>query len=117
MKNFYDVLKQRELPDGPVWCDQGVYKIAKEIQLVKLDEFDNIFLGLGGFHTKEVVLACIGKFLEGSGVEEILVQSKAFGPDMLKAVMNGGHYNCSKSVLNILTFVSNCRGHQIKTVL
>ena len=45
----------------------------KEIQLLKLDKFDNICLGLDGFHTKKVVLACIGKFLEGSGVEEILV--------------------------------------------
>ena len=29
----------------PLWCDQDVYRIAKEIQLLKLDEFDNIFLG------------------------------------------------------------------------
>ena len=70
-----------------------MYRIAKEIQLLKLGEFGNMFLGLGGFHTEKVVLACISKFLEGSGVEEILVQTKPFELDTVKAVMNGGHYN------------------------
>ena len=91
MKNFQDISKQRELPYGPLWCDQGVYRIAKEIQLLKSDEFDN-----------KVVLACIGKYLEGSGAEEILVQTGCFGPDTVKAVMNGGHYNRSKRGLNLL---------------
>ena len=67
MKNFQDILKQRELPYGPLWCDQGVYRIAKEIQLLKSVEFDNIFVGLGGFHTEKIVLACIGKYLVNIG--------------------------------------------------
>lgn len=29
MGNFQDILKQRELPCGPLWYDQGVYKIAR----------------------------------------------------------------------------------------
>ena len=102
MKNFQDILKQRELPYGPLWCDPDVYRIAKEIQLLKSDEFDNIFVGLGGFHTEKVVLACIGKYLEGSGAEEILVQTGCFGPDTVEAVMNGGHYNRAKRGLNLL---------------
>ena len=73
MKNFQDILKQCEPSYGPLWPDQVVYWIVKEIQLLKLNKFNNIFLGLGGFHTKKVVVACIGKFLEESGVEEILV--------------------------------------------
>ena len=77
MKNFQDILKQRELPYGPLWCDQGVYRIAKEIQLLKSAEFDNIFVGL-------------------------LVQTGCFGPDTVKAVMNRGHYNRSKKGLNLL---------------
>ena len=61
MKNFLDILKQRELPYGPLWCDQYVYKIAKEVQLFQPDKFDNIFLGMGGFHTDKIVSASIGK--------------------------------------------------------
>ena len=63
------------------------------------------------------MLAFNGEFLEESGGEEIIVQTKSIVPDMVKAVINGGHYNCPKRGLNILTFVSNCRGHQIKNVL
>ena len=51
------------------------------------------------------LLACIGKYLEGSGAEEILVQTACFGPDTVKAVMNGGHYNRSKRGLNLLLFL------------
>ena len=51
MKNFQDGLIQKNLEYGPLWCDKEVYRIAKEIQLLKDDEFENIFLCLGGFHT------------------------------------------------------------------
>lgn len=65
MKNFQDILKKRELPYVPLRSDQGMYRIAKEIQLLKLDRFDNILLELVGFHTEKVVLTSIGKLLEG----------------------------------------------------
>ena len=66
MKNFQDILKQPELPYGPLWCDQGVYRIAKEIQLLKSDEFDNIFVGLGGFHLLTCTLVLMFMFLASS---------------------------------------------------
>ena len=31
MKNYQDVLIQRNVPYGPLWCDEGVYQIAKEM--------------------------------------------------------------------------------------
>ena len=72
---------------GPLWCDEGVYRIAKEIQLLKRIEFQNIFLGIGGFlQKKKVVLAAIET-----------------GPNI--SVMSGGHYVRSKrgklDVINI----------------
>ena len=51
MKNYQDILNQRNIPYGPLWCEEGVYRIAKEIQLLRPNEFGNIFLGMGGFHT------------------------------------------------------------------
>ena len=50
MKNFQDVLRQRNADYGALWCDEGVYRIAKELQLLNPEDFKNIFLGLGGFH-------------------------------------------------------------------
>ena len=68
IKNYQDVLKQKNISTGALWCDEGVYRIAKELQLMHPNEFENIFLGLGGFHTEKAVIACVGRFLEDVGV-------------------------------------------------
>ena len=96
MKNYQDILNQRNIPYGPLWCDEGVYRIAKEIQLLRPNEFGNIFLGMGGFHTEKIVLACLGKYLEKSGIEKVFEITETFGPDTVKSVLNGGHYIRSK---------------------
>ena len=50
MKDFQDVvLAQNE----PLWCDEGVYRTAKELQLLNSDGFGIIFLGLEGFHLEK----------------------------------------------------------------
>ena len=55
MINFQDVLLQKKLPYGAFWCDENVYRIAKELQLFLSPKFDNLFIGIGGFHTKKNV--------------------------------------------------------------
>ena len=69
MINFQDVLLQKGLKSGPLSCDEGVYRIAKELQLLNYEKFRNIFLGLVGFHLKKVVIACCGKYLEERGID------------------------------------------------
>ena len=58
MKNFQDVLAQNELEYGPLWCDEGVYRIVKELQLLNPNGCGNTFLGLEGFHPEKIVIAC-----------------------------------------------------------
>ena len=60
MINFLDVLRQKEQSSGALWFDEGVYRVAKELQLLNSHMFDNIFIGLGGFHTERILLACCG---------------------------------------------------------
>ena len=92
MKNFQDVLKQKNLPYGPLWCDEGVYHIAKELQLLKPETFSNIFLGLGGFHMEKNVLSAIGQYLSKSGARELLV-ANGYGPTVTdNKIMTGKHY-------------------------
>ena len=31
IKNYQDVLKQKSVSAGSLWCDEGVYRIAKEL--------------------------------------------------------------------------------------
>ena len=60
------------------------------------NEFGNIFLGTGGFHTEKIVLACLGKYLEKSNIENVFEITETFGSDTVKSVLNGGHYIHSK---------------------
>ena len=71
MINYQDVLKQKERENGPLWSDEGVYHIAKEMQLLYPQKFSNIFLEVGGFHLEKVVIGCLGTYLESSGIENL----------------------------------------------
>jgi hypothetical protein len=59
MINFQDVLKQKGDSDGGLWADESVYRIAKEIQLLKPEQFSSMFPGLGGFPMGNIALACL----------------------------------------------------------
>ena len=54
----------------------SMYRTAREIQLLQLQEFDNIFLGLGGFHMEKFVLACLGSFLKESGAINVFAETE-----------------------------------------
>lgn len=75
MKNLQGVLEYLDQPKLSVTCDVGVYRIAREIQLIRPEEFDNIVLCLGSFHMAKVALGCLGKYLKGSGAENIFIES------------------------------------------
>ena len=77
--NFQDALKQKGDTYDAVWADEGVYFLAVEIQLVKPNEYSNIFLGLGGFRMEKIILACLGACLEPSGIFLVLVETECYG--------------------------------------
>ena len=108
MVNFQDVLTQKGLSYGPLRCDEGVYRIAKELQLLNPDAFSNIFLGLGGFHLEKVITACCGKYLEESGVDIIFVENEIFGPSVVNSVMSGGNYTRGKRGMALVSVVNIC---------
>ena len=84
MINFQDVLKQKELENSPLWSDEGLYHTAKEIQLWYPQKFRNIFLGIGGFPLKKVVIGCSGTYLKS--------KEKVYGPAVVHSVIGGGNY-------------------------
>lgn len=102
MINFQDALKQKGDAYGGLWADEGVYCIAKEIQLIKPDMFGNIFLGLGGFHMEKIVLACLGSYLEPSGIFSALVETECYGTDVIKTVMSGSHYTRARTAHSLI---------------
>ena len=50
------------------------------------------FQMLGYFHTAKYVEHCIGKYIEGSCIEESLRQTQTFGVNVFDAILNGTNY-------------------------
>ena len=69
-----------------------MYRLTKELEFLDPALFGNIFLGLGGFHTEKVVIACRGKYLEDTRIDSILVENKVYGSENVKHIINKGHY-------------------------
>ena len=102
LKNFQDILSQLEQSQLPVACDEGVYHIAREIIMNNPTEFSNLVLCLGSFHLIKIVMGAIGKYIDGSGAETILVESKTFGKNVVRSVLDGTHYTRSLKGLLLL---------------
>ena len=102
MINFHNVLKQKERQNGPLLSDEGVYHIAKEIQLLYPQELSNILFGIGGFHLEKVVIGCLGTYLESSDIQNLLVEVKVYGPAVVNSVMSGGNYIWGKRGISLI---------------
>ncbi len=102
LKNFQDILSQLGQSNMAITCDEGVYRIAKEVQLRYPDEFGNVILCLGPFHMIKIVQACIGHYIEGSGAVPIWTKNDVFGINVVKQVLSGKHYKRSLYGLFVL---------------
>ena len=93
-------LTQNEIP---MYCDEGVYCIVREILLIRPEEFPTLVPCLGTFHFVKTVLKCIGKLLGGSGADNIWLQAGVFGPTVIEnSVLNGGHYSRCLEAMQLL---------------
>ena len=91
---------------GALWSDEGVYAIANEIQLLKPEQFGNIFLGVGPFQMEKIVIACLGKHLGCIGIDLALVETESFGKLVVEnSVMAGGHYFKGKEAMSLISEV------------
>ena len=70
-------------------CDEGIFRVAREIQLIRQEEFKDIVLCLGSFHMTKIALGCLEKYLKGSGTENILIESAVFGINVIHSVLSG----------------------------
>ena len=100
--NFNRILGYIDQAKLPVTCDEGVFHIAREIQLTRPNEFHDLVLCMGTFHMAKVALGCLGKYLKGSGAETIFVESATFGVNVVDNVLCGKNYNRSFTGLQLL---------------
>ena len=103
MINIQDVLKQKERENGPLWSDEGVNILQKKkTQLLYPQKFSNKFLGIGDFHLEKVLIGSLGTLLESSGIQNLLVEEKVYGPGVANSVMSGGYYIRGKRGMSLI---------------
>ena len=82
-----------DLPSIVVVMDQALYAKAAEIAW-KQDQFSNIVLHIGTFHTICVALAILGKRFGDSGLKDICIEAQIVAEGSISGVIDGRHYNC-----------------------
>ena len=82
MINLQDVLLLKGLACGPFWSNEGVF-----VSLLNLE-----FLGIDWFQLEKLTVACCGKYLEDSGLKNVLVENETYRPNTVNSVMRGSHY-------------------------
>ena len=92
MKNFVALAEHLDQNAIPVFCDEGVFRLVLKIFLKKQIEFKCLIPILGGFHMAKCVLHCIGKYLNGYGFKDGLVETNIFGIEVFESVISVSNY-------------------------
>lgn len=93
LKTVQEMSSQLGQTNSVVTFDLAIYTKAKEIQWRYPEEFQKLFIRLGGFHIAVNFLALIGKMFRESGIEDVLVESGVYGPSSTQAILQGKAYN------------------------
>ena len=93
-------LKQKSLP---IYCHEDDFRLVLRIYLKRQEEFKNLVLMLGGFHTAKCVQRCIGKNIKGTGLEDALVEIGVFGFKVMESILAATNYVQSLTGILILS--------------
>jgi len=68
----------------------AIAKLAMQIQHTKKPEFDDddIFINLGAFHTQMAFFKVIGKYIDSSGLTEILVEAEVLAGGSMNSFLD-----------------------------
>lgn len=100
MNTVYEIIKQSEvirkelcLQTIVVVMDQALYAKAMEIIWKHQQNFPNILLRMGTFHTICNSLSILGKRFGDAGLKDICLEAGLVGEGSIKGVIDGKHYN------------------------
>ena len=105
MKNFIDVLQQLDQEALLIFCVEGVYRIVVDIYLKCANEFKMLLPCVGRFHMVKCMHHRIGKYIQGSGLDDALVETQVFGKKVIEQMLNSTHY--IRSLRKILMLVDS----------
>lgn len=90
-KNFFSVT-----------YDLAMAKIALRIQSAE-DEFQKLFINFGSFHIMLSFMKAIGKFISGSGLTNILIDSEILASGSINSFLSGKHFNRCRKIHPLLS--------------
>ena len=91
-----------------MYCDEGVYSVVNNIQLMCPKGFQTLVSDMGTFHKVKIVLTCIRKVLDGSETDTTWLQADVFGATAVQnSVPNGGHYSLLLGGMQLLEETSS----------
>ena len=93
MKNAQQISSSVGQLESVITFDLAIYVKAKQIQLKFPDEFSDTILRLGGFHVALNFLSIIGKKYQGSGLDDLLIESGVYAAGTTSALLAGRSYN------------------------
>lgn len=77
-----------------VWLDMDLYKRAFKLAFLQPDNYAGKWILFPGqFHIAICALRCLGRTVEGSGLEEIWVEAEMYGTAVVSQILNGNHYS------------------------
>ena len=89
--------------------DLGIAKPAIRIQEEESPKFDKLFIEIGPFHLRMSYFACVGYFITGSGLDEIICTSEVLGSGSLSGFLQGRHFNrCTRVHPLFFAALSEC---------
>jgi hypothetical protein len=85
-----------------ITMDLAAAKIAYDIKWNDPDEFQNVIIHLGAFHTMCSYIGALGHMIVGSGFEEVVLEAGICAIGSLKTTMSGKHYNRAMRVHQLI---------------
>lgn len=95
MQSLQDITRHLGQLNAVVTFDQAVYRLAKEIQWKRPEQFSDMVVRMGGFHIVLNYLGTIGKMIGDAGINELLVDANMYSEATVGAILKGKNYNRS----------------------
>ncbi|MES9881199.1 MAG: hypothetical protein ABW185_10000 [Sedimenticola sp.] len=93
MKTFQCLFRSLGQDWTYVTYDEAIYSKAQMIKWKHFDQFQTDELDMGGMHRAMNYMGDIGRLMEESAFEDILVEAKVYGPRAVHQIVKGKSYN------------------------
>lgn len=103
MKNALKIAEKCNQTHIVVTYDLAIARMAMQIQLEEAPKFNSLFINLGGFHIQMAFFKTLGKYIDSSGIIDMLVQSEGLTEGSTNAFLDGKHFNRYKRLHPLLS--------------